>query len=278
MDGVGRADRGGAAQSAIARDDLLAGGPLSRLGTTILIEHEVASTNTLLLRRAAELPDGALAWTEFQTGGRGRLGRRWEAPRGASILLSTLVHEPADAALVAGGALLACVAACEALDTVGDLDVTIRWPNDLYVRGRKLGGVLAESCLLPGSPPRRAVVIGVGINCLQHRGHFAGALAERATSVDLESTQPVNRAAIAAALVQRLDAWLAAAERAASWTALRAAWHARCGDFGTRVTLQHDGRTFSGTAVDVSIEGDLVVQLDHGGRRHFGATTTTRSE
>jgi BirA family biotin operon repressor/biotin-[acetyl-CoA-carboxylase] ligase len=139
-----------------------------------------------------------------------------------------------------------------------------------------VGGVLAESCSLP-ERSGRAVVIGAGINCLQQRGHFTDELARIATSLECESAEPVNRASVAAGLLARLDHWLrVAVEQPDGWTRVRSAWRVRCQDTGARVTLEHDGRTFTGTALDISEEGDLVVELDQGGRRAFAGTTTAR--
>lgn len=258
----------------LTESDLLSGAALHRLGRQVYIHETIDSTNAFLLREAASAGDGALAWTESQTAGRGRLGRRWEAPRGSSILLSVLLLEPPDSSLLARAALLGAVAACEAIETVTDCTPSVRWPNDLVLDGRKLGGILAES----GSTGHQwALVIGIGINCLQHRGHFSGPLAETATSLECMTSHPVERPTVAAALVARLDAWLVRrGETPQDWAELHAVWQARCADIGTRVTLEQDGRRFTGTVLDISPQADLIVQLDHGGRRHFDAATTTR--
>ncbi|MCK4341676.1 MAG: biotin--[acetyl-CoA-carboxylase] ligase [Phycisphaerae bacterium] len=261
-------------QRPLTVDDLLPHGPLGRLGGRVFVHETLDSTNAFLLGRAADAGDGAVAGAEYQTAGRGRLGRRWEAPRGAAILLSVLLHEAADSPVLTHGALLGAVAACEAIEAATDCSPGVRWPNDIMLNRRKLGGVLAESCTHADG---RAVVIGVGLNCLQQRGHFKGELADKATSLECESHQPVDRAALAAGLLARLDDWLASsAQEPRDWAALRAAWRARCEDVGTRVTLEHDGHVFTGTALDISDTGDVIVELDQGGRRHFAAATTTR--
>src|SRR5262245_15113191 len=90
-------------------EDLLPHGPLARIGRAIHLLDTAASTNELLLRHAGAV-DGAIATAEFQTAGRGRQGRRWEAPRGSSILLSVLLIEPADSPLIIHAAQLAGLA------------------------------------------------------------------------------------------------------------------------------------------------------------------------
>ncbi len=265
--------------------DFLSCDSLGRVGSRIELLAEVDSTNAYLARRAAELPDGAAVFAEYQSAGRGRLGRAWLAPRGSSVLCSVLLFEPV-AAVDGGGLLaphatmLATVAACEAIETVSDCRPGVRWPNDVVIAGRKLGGVLAE-VIAPKAAEAdrsRAVIIGIGINCLQHPGHFEPELTQRATSLEIESRLPVARAGIAAALLTRLDAWVRALQaRAAAVARLRQEWRCRSADLGARVALQHDATVFTGTVVDICDTGDLDVQLDFGGRRRFAAKTTTRS-
>ena len=258
-------------QHRLSETDLLADGPLSRLGRRVFVFDEIDSTNGFLLARAGELPDGAIAAAEFQSAGRGRRSRRWVAPRGSSVILSVLLIERADSPLLTRTTMLASLAACEAIDTCTDQQVGLRWPNDLVLRGRKLGGVLAESTTLPSS--RRAIVVGIGINCLQQRGHFDNGLAEKATSLEIESALAIDRLAIAARLVSRLDNRLT---RLGCDRELTAAWRSRCVDVGAHITLQHDGSTLHGTVIDIADDADLIIELDHGGRRHFGSATTTR--
>jgi BirA family biotin operon repressor/biotin-[acetyl-CoA-carboxylase] ligase len=276
----------------LAEADLFPDGPLKRVGRHVEVLTETDSTNAVLLARAGELPDGTVAVAEYQTAGRGRHGRRWVAPRGSSILMSILLLEPEHSPLSLGesvegagpaappAALLAALAASEAIEACTDCQPGLRWPNDLVVAGRKLGGVLAEStpvAAAPGQPASRAVVVGIGINCFQQRGHLRGELAEKATSLELGSTQPIDRAAIGRHLLARIDDHLVCcAGEVGAWEHVCEAWRSRCDDLGRHVRLQHDGQVSAGTVVDIAANGDLLVQLDQGGRRRFGSATTTR--
>ena len=137
---------------------------------------------------AAEV-DGTVVLADYQTAGRGRLGRGWHAPRGASLLLSLLLVD--EAGDLEGGtlALLSAVAVCDAVTFTLDLPPRIKWPNDVLVDGRKLAGILIESRLHASGGSR-----------LRHwdrdklsparRGHFPPELADRATSLELRSTRP----------------------------------------------------------------------------------------
>jgi BirA family biotin operon repressor/biotin-[acetyl-CoA-carboxylase] ligase len=258
--------------------DLFPTGPLHRLGRRVELLAEIDSTNAYLLRRAADLGDGTVAVAEFQSAGRGRQRRRWLAPRGSSILLSVLLIESNDSPCITHAASLAAVALAEAVEAETTCRPALRWPNDLVVGGRKLGGVLAESTpLATAGQPQRALVIGVGLNCLQQPGHFGPELANSATSLEIECPQPVNRPGLARRLIERLDARLSDQPATLDdWYALHNAWTERCTDLGTHVTLEENSRRYSGTVLEIADNGDLVVQLDSGGRRGFESTTTTR--
>ena len=263
--------------------------PDARLGRRVYVFDSVDSTNTFLLSQPGEHGDGALASAEFQSAGRGRLGRPWQAPRGSSLLLSFLLIEPPGSPLLDAAPLLAAVAICEAIEDETDVRPAVRWPNDVTVAGRKLGGVLVESTPL-GAPAKatpvafpvestppptdggaRAIVVGVGLNCLQQAGHFPPELSGKATSLEIESAAPVDRPLLARRLVTRLDARVRA-----PLATTRQAWRERCEDLGQSVRLLRGGREFAGSVVDVDAEGDLMVELASGGRRRFESATTTR--
>ena len=119
--------------------------------------EECESTQLLLLD--SNLPEGAVATADHQTGGRGRLGRVWVETPGSSVLCSVLLRPPAGRA-VAQLSLVGGLAVAEAVEGVSGLPALIKWPNDVLVEGRKMAGVLAEQ-------RGAAVVLGIGINVNQ---------------------------------------------------------------------------------------------------------------
>ncbi len=261
----------------ITQADLLPATPFQRLGRHLVLLDQADSTNTWLLARAERLGDGAVVLAEYQTAGRGRLGRSWLAPRGSSILMSVLLIEPPESALLPLATAAASLAAVAAVERETTCIPRLRWPNDIVARGRKLGGVLAESRpVASAGATARALVVGIGLNCYQQTAHFAGELAHRATSLEIECREPVSRAALARCLLGDLDARLADATTPGGPERLMRDWAARCDDIATRVTLRENGRLYTGTVLDVVDNGDLLVQLDQGGRRRFESTTTTR--
>lgn len=127
-----------------------------RFGQPYVYEESCESTQHLLRPDSAE---GAVAVCDVQTGGRGRLGRAWEAPPGTSILCSVLLKPPR-AANVPQLSLVAGIAVAEAVERATGLAAQIKWPNDVMLNRRKVAGVLAEVAA-------EAVVLGIGVNVNQ---------------------------------------------------------------------------------------------------------------
>jgi BirA family biotin operon repressor/biotin-[acetyl-CoA-carboxylase] ligase len=125
-------------------------------GETRIEVESCASTQELL---DASMPEGAVAIADFQTAGRGRFGRAWEAPPGAALLMSVLLKPPSDSVLPQLG-LVAGAAVADAVEWLTGLSVQIKWPNDVMLRRQKVAGILAEAC-------DGAVVLGIGVNLNQ---------------------------------------------------------------------------------------------------------------
>ncbi len=245
----------------------------ARIGRRVVYLRSTSSTIDECWRSIGEGDaDGLVVLAEHQTAGRGRFGRSWHSPRGASLLGSVaLVDHPG--ALVGNElALLAAVAVRDAVASCTGILPVIKWPNDLLVRGRKFAGILVESRQY--TETATAYVIGIGINCLQQRGHLPDELAGIATSLEIEAHVAIDRTGLALSVVTELDRWLA---DPTGWSNddLRREWLARAEPLGGRIFLEHRGRTFSGSVLDLDPTAALVVQLDEGGVRAFNAADTT---
>ncbi len=130
-----------------------------RLGDPYRYEPECESTQLLLV--GSGLTEGAVAATDHQTGGRGRLGRTWEETPGTSVLVSVLLEPPSERRLPELS-LVAAVAAAETVEQAVELSAQVKWPNDVMLNRRKVAGILSE--LSNGT-----VVVGIGLNVNQTR-------------------------------------------------------------------------------------------------------------
>lgn len=243
------------------------------IGRRIEVHQELDSTNALARSKAEDQSNhGLVIFAEYQTAGKGRMSRTWHSPRGASILCSAVLLVEQDSVAAKGVWLWTPLAVREALLHACNVQTTIKWPNDLLAGGKKLCGILIES--QPRGAGLVALVIGVGINCLQHNRHFPQELRESATSLELESQDPIDRTRVAGCLITALDAWY---EKIGSMGAgeLANEWQRNALPLGQRVRVNSQGQHFAGSLVELHPESGIVVQLDQGGRRLFCPYTTT---
>ena len=168
------------------------------IGRPIRVYSEVTSTNDIALQLASKgVPEGISIFAENQTDGRGRLGRAWISTSGKSLLLSVLLR-PAfqDVSRIS---LAAAVAVARTLENLTEGSVGIKWPNDIYISGRKVAGILCESS-------QGVIIVGIGINVLQKASDFPAALSTTAGSLAMVSECVLERASIAATLLNEFDA------------------------------------------------------------------------
>jgi len=232
--------------------------------------RSVDSTNRYLLDEArAGAPEGVVAVADHQEAGRGRLGRRWEAPPGANLLCSILLRPDLPVGSRHLLSTVVALAAADACQAVAGVTPVFKWPNDLLaVDGRKLAGVLAEADATgqPGLPA--PVVVGIGVN-VAWPGSDADLPAElvgRATSLCQEADRLVEREPLLAHLLAALEPRVAALGRAAGRSAQADELRRRCATVGARVRVQLATGSFDGTATGVTDEGHLVVATPSGTR------------
>jgi BirA family biotin operon repressor/biotin-[acetyl-CoA-carboxylase] ligase len=166
-----------------------------RFGEPYLWYPSCASTQDVL--RGSGLPEGAVAVTEHQTDGRGRLGRRWDDRAGTSVLASVLLRPPATHALPQLS-LVAGLAVAEAVEIVTGLEAWVKWPNDVLIAGRKTAGILVEG-------DDDGVVCGFGINITQTKRDLPAETRTPATSLRVATGRTIDRALVLAIALDRLE-------------------------------------------------------------------------
>ena len=160
----------------------------------------VGSTSDVLRERAAAgAGAGAVAIAEQQTEGRGQHGRRWLAPPGSSLLMSVLLRASTGEALAAAPLRIG-LAVAQAVEERTGVDVRLKWPNDLLVADRKVGGILCEAVTTATSA---SIIAGIGLNCLQAAHDFPPELAPFAASLRMVGGRVV-RAELAGAILRAL--------------------------------------------------------------------------
>ena len=232
------------------------------LGRALSLVAETASTNDDAREAAARgAPHGMTFVADAQTAGRGRLGRRWHSPPGASLYVSIVLRPNAFARDLALLPLAVGLAVAEAVDAVAPhLDARIKWPNDVFVAERKLAGVLVEGALR--GDRFQHVVVGVGLNVRGPRPPED--LAGRATTLAAELGRDLSRREVLAALLTRFEARFEALDAGDSASVVRAV-NDRCLSLGRRVRAGER----EGVAVTVGDDGGMRVVFDDGASQVF---------
>ena len=254
--------------------------PGRRRFTDVRWMAETGSTNADVMQLARQgEPEGVVLVTDHQTAGRGRAGRTWTAPPGASLLGTILLRPPASVAPLVTFGL--AVAAAEAVESLAGFSPGLKWPNDLVVEDglggtRKLAGILAEAEWPPSAhhsggyrapaPHERATVAaGIGLN-VDWPTELPDDLAEIAIALNHVCGRSIDRRSVLDALLDRFDVHY---ERLVGGDAagVLADWRDRSSTIGRRVRVDLGPDDVEGTAVDVTDEGHLVVDSVDGRRR-----------
>ena len=221
------------------------------------------STNT----RAKEMarmgaPHGTVLIAGHQTGGRGRMGRTFHSPEGKGVYLSVILRPRCKPEELMHLTCAVGVAAAEAVETVSGIQPQLKWINDLVVGTKKLGGILVEMSVDKGLVDY--AIIGIGINCGQTQDAFAPEIAHMATSLSLVSGAAIPPEKLAAALVEafwRMDPILLTQK-----DRLMAAYKSRCITLGKSVQVIRADSLRPGKALDLDMEGGLLVEYEDGSR------------
>jgi len=241
------------------------------LGRNYRYIESIGSTNDRLkewLADGSNPPAGTVLLTDYQTAGRGRLDRRWEAPPATSLLFSVLFRPGWPAEKSGRLTMLAGLAIAEAIETVTGLDVRLKWPNDIMLRQddswAKVAGLLLDAVVSDGQTLESAI-LGIGVNVNIPSGALPEAITAP-TSLLVACGQPVARRPLLLACLERLEHHYNAAERGLSpW----AAWNERLITIGraVNVTAAGTGQSLAGLAEATDELGRLIVR-DETGRRH----------
>lgn len=236
------------------------------VGRRVVYKHQTASTNRDAHRLAQQgYPPGTVVTTDAQVGGRGRFGRTWHMRERASIACSVILRPTLAPAELAKLGMAAAIAAVEA-GRAADVPAQVKWPNDIVVSERKLGGVLCEASL-QGAAVQYAIV-GIGLN-VNDDFRDRPELRATATSIQLFTGRPADRSTLLIRLLRELDRWTAETR---PQPALLSAWAARCATVGRTVTVHDahsDQRIASGLAIRLEPDGALLVRQPSGKTRRF---------
>ncbi|MFA5353152.1 MAG: biotin--[acetyl-CoA-carboxylase] ligase [Thermodesulfovibrionales bacterium] len=233
-------------------------------GREILLIPLTKSTNTLARELAHEgCPEGTVVMANDQTEGRGRHGRRWIAPQGKNISMSIVLY-PAlpfrEAGLLTLMSAVACASALRGLS----VPASIKWPNDIMISGKKIGGILTE--LRAEGERIIHAIMGIGINVNILADEMPEEIRETATSLAIETGTGVNRTDLSVRILREIDSWYERLLREGS-APVREEWLRLSSTIGKTVKVTMPAETITGKATGIDETGMLLLSLSDGSER-----------
>jgi BirA family transcriptional regulator, biotin operon repressor / biotin---[acetyl-CoA-carboxylase] ligase len=228
------------------------------IGSVIIRVAQVESTNAHLKQMAAQLQEGAVVVAENQTGGKGRYGRFWFSDAG-SLTFSILIRPQLELSQLPWLALFTAVSAARALQSM-KINAAIKWPNDLELNGRKIGGILVENTVK--SDGAVEAVIGIGLNVNQTGADFPKQIRQHAASLKSASDNHFDKEKFLTTLLHFLDEGYKRFFKPFRTEAIKSEWLSLCGHRNATVTVTLNGKKIQGTFIDLTETGAAILNVD----------------
>ena len=223
---------------------------------------EASSTNDLVSARARQgEASGLVIQAISQTKGRGRQGRSWFSPPGSGLYFSALLRPDGETGISPVMTLLLGVAAAEGLREATGLRIGLKWPNDLRVDGKKIGGILCEYISPPNRPP--SVVAGVGVNLTTRETDFPPELRESASSIFLSGGRVPDAEHLLHLLLGRIAFWYKEYE-SNGFPPIRNHWLRLCDHLEEKISVRVGDEKFFGKNNGIDQTGRLLLEKPDG--------------
>jgi BirA family biotin operon repressor/biotin-[acetyl-CoA-carboxylase] ligase len=216
--------------------------------------------------------EGTAVIAEAQSKGKGRLGRTWESPAEKNLYLSVILRPAIPLGEAPQISLIAAVAACQAVDRFKPGLAAIKWPNDIWINGLKVAGILTE---LRGEAGHvDFIVVGIGVNLNMNAEDFPEILSGLATSLKIATGDPVDRAGFTRFLLQDLETWYVKFLDE-GFGSIRDEWerHSLLSHKNVKISIQN--KIIEGRAEGLDESGLLIINTTEGEKIHVPAGDVT---
>lgn len=241
----------------LAQTDIVDALLLAGFENPVEVHQIIDSTNSYLLRRLPnQIQDGQVCLAEYQSDGRGRRGRQWISPYGSHIYLSMYKYLPEGMSAAMGLSIAVGLAVLDTIKQLYGLAVELKWPNDVYIEGKKLAGILVD---LEGQPMEDChCVIGIGVNLAMPEE--SGAKVDQPW-IDLSTAigQQINRSEFAASLISHLNKRIAT-HQSTGLTTMLDDWHQHDIYFNQPIKVITGERETLGISRGISDQGALLIE------------------
>ena len=228
-------------------------------GKTVHFARETDSTNLWIKRLAKEgAPEGTLALAEFQSAGRGRLGRSWEVPEGTSVMMSILLRPKFEPQYAPTLTLVMGMAVAKAVKKLGFV-VSIKWPNDVVVSHKKICGILTEMGVRDGKIDYAVIGVGINVNIRE----FPEEMADKATSLYLESGREFDRSQIPGLVMEAFEEYYEKFAATCDLSGLKEEYESILANYNQPVRVLAK-EPYEGVARGITDGGELLVEKTDG--------------
>ena len=228
-------------------------------GKTVHFARETDSTNLWIKRLAKEgASEGTIALAEFQSAGRGRLGRSWEVPEGTSVMMSILLRPKFEPQYAPTLTLVMGMAVAKAVKSLG-FDVSIKWPNDVVVSHKKICGILTEMGVRDGKIDYAVIGVGINVNIKE----FPEEMADKATSLYLESGKEFDRSQIPGLVMEAFEEYYEKFAATCDLSGLKEEYESILANYNQPVRVLAK-EPYEGVARGITDGGELLVEKTDG--------------
>lgn len=237
----------------------------SNMKLQFIYQDILDSTNTMakqLIRLGAD--EGTVVIAGCQTLGRGRYDREWCSPEGG-LYLTLIIRPKVDVVDFPLYNLLTACAVSVSVRELYDLDVTLKWPNDVLLDSDKISGILSEVVQNPAGELR--IIIGVGINVNTRISDYPVIIQDQLTTICFELGADLSLEQLVAHLIVQIFNRLKVVEESNSFKSILTEWRELTSTLGRKITIQEDMEEIMGVATDIDDQGALIVELDTGETR-----------
>jgi BirA family transcriptional regulator, biotin operon repressor / biotin---[acetyl-CoA-carboxylase] ligase len=248
---------------ALHADDLISRlGEAKVIGRDIRVFRETPSTNDLIDKCARDgLKEGIVIFSESQSKGRGRLGRKWISPAKKGLWFSILLRPPLRPQETTQLTVLSATALRRAIEMQTGLRIEIKWPNDILVREKKVAGILTE--LYAELDRVNYVILGIGVNVNLAASDFTPEVRKVATSLQIEMGKPVSRPELAVNILRELEQDYTRL-RDGDFAQVADEWERHCTTIGQEIVIHAGERRLRGVAESLGDDGALLLRSEHG--------------
>lgn len=245
------------------------------IGKNIEYFSTINSTNQKAKEDAFNLEDGSVLIAEEQTGGRGRLGRQWISPDGKGIWMSIVLKPELDPYKVSKITLIGVVAVFNALKNIG-IDSQIKWPNDILINGKKVGGILTE--MSSELNMIDYIIMGIGINANLDKEDFPQDLKNKGTSLKIEIKREINRKELTAKILNELEKLYIEFKENGDIGEIIPILRENTITLGKEILVIRGKTERIGKAIDIDEQGELVVEFQSGRENIISGQVSIRTQ